>query len=307
MIKHWQHTEVVSPLDYQAYAEHGSVLEPSTPIPDNTAVLICSSEGSKVLEGIYDPELKAIRPLKNKTAPNRDLRLYLDAIQTERITMIAVDGLMGTGKTSTCVEEVINLYLSDVVLPDAHQVADWKPPEGAHTVMICKPYVNSGGASERYGFLPGSVDEKIGPTLTNFIQYFDRCHPFGFDALHKAEYIKILPLGFIRGLDAKNMIIIADETQNTSELISVATRKAESCRVFFLGDTSPFQIDLPGNTPEKNGLSDLIDLLQGAPYFQYIEMKSLKHIVRSAEVRDIVRRLFAKYGDNPKEWRTCGK
>jgi predicted ribonuclease YlaK len=86
------------------------------------------------------------------------------------------------------------------------------------------------------------------------------------------------------------------------ELVSVATRKAEGSRIFFLGDTSPFQIDNPNITPSRNGLTQLVDLLQGASYFQYIEMKTVEHILRGEEVRDIVRRLFKKYGQNPQEW-----
>lgn len=303
MIKHWEHVEIVDANSYQLYAERGVGFQPSIPLPDNTAVFVERIGGSKRLEGIYDPSIKCVRPLKDKTAPNRDLRLYLDAISTERITMIAVDGLMGTGKTSTCVEQIINQYLANVKIPKPNEMTvDWKPPVDAHKVLICKPHVNAGGSHEQYGFLPGDVDEKLDPTLNNFIQYFDRYHQCGFNLLRTAGYIKILPLGFIRGLDAQNMIIIADETQNTSELISIATRKATNSRIFFLGDSSPFQIDLPGNTPKKNGLVHLIDLLQGAPYFQYINMKSLQHIVRSDEVRDIVRRLFQKHGENPQEW-----
>jgi predicted ribonuclease YlaK len=120
--------------------------------------------------------------------------------------------------------------------------------------------------------------------------------------LRAGGYVEILPLGFIRGLDAENMTIVVDECQNTKELVTVVTRRAKDSRIFLLGDTSPFQIDLAGNTPKKNGLTDIIDLLQGAPYFQYIEMKSLEHIVRSDEVRDIVRRLFKKHGEDPQQW-----
>jgi predicted ribonuclease YlaK len=303
MVKHWQHVEYVTQEVYDKFVKYSIPIETQANLPYNTAVYIECINGGKRLEGIYDPELKAIRKLnlKGKTAGNRDLRLYLDAIHNPNITMIAVDGLMGTGKTSTAVEEVINQHLLDVKIP-AFIGEDYKPDPDAHKVIIAKPYVNAGGKYEQYGFLPGDIDDKMDPTLSNFIQYFDRFHPAGFNKLREAGYIEIKPLGFIRGLDARNMTIIADETQNTTELISLATRKAENCRIFFLGDTSPFQIDLPGNTPKKNGLRHIIDLLQGAPYFQYIEMKTLEHIVRSDEVRDIVRRLFKKYGQDPQEW-----
>ena len=170
----------------------------------------------------------------------------------------------------------------------------------SYICLISKPGVNASG--EEYGFLPGDINEKIIPTLKNYTQYFDRLHQSGFEALRLSGYVEILPLGFVRGMDAENISVIVDECQNTKELVTMVTRRAKDSRIFLLGDTSPFQIDLPGNTPKKNGLADVIDLLQGAPYFQYIEMKSLEHIVRSDEVRDIVRRLFKKYGEDPKNW-----
>lgn len=299
MIKHWKHTETVDNDTYNQFLKHKVPIKPSIKLPNNTAVFILNEEGGKRLEGVYDPTVGGIRPLKVTNAPNRDLRLYLDTIKSKHITIIAVDGLMGTGKTSTCVESLIKEHLSDVkvsMFDDEHD-DEYK---GNHKILISKPAVNAGG--EEYGFLPGDINEKIEPTLQNFAQYFDRNHPSGFEALRLSGHIEILPLGFIRGKDAENITIVVDECQNTKELITVATRKAKDSRVFLLGDSSPFQIDREGNSPKNNGLVDIIDLLSGAPYFQYIEMKSIEHIVRSEETRDIVKRLFSKYGEDPKEW-----
>lgn len=306
MIKHWQHVEYVDDEVYKQFLHHNTPVTPSIQLPFNTAVYIQPITGGKRLEGIYDPTLKGIRQLKYKSqkgkpVPNRDLRLYLDAVLSEHITVLAVDGLMGTGKTSTCIESLIEEHLSDIKVDErVLNNPDWKPDTDAHKIMIAKPAVNSGG--EEYGFLPGDINEKIAPTIKNYTQYFDRNHQAGFELLNAAGYVEILPLGFIRGLDAENMTVVVDECQNTTELITVVTRRAKDSRIFLLGDTSPFQIDLKGNTPKKNGLADTIDLLRGAHYFQYIEMKSLEHIVRSDEVRDIVRRLFKKYGEDPQEW-----
>lgn len=301
MLRHWQHTEFVEQDIYDSFI-NGTPIVPFQHLPDNLAVFVESVKGSKRLEGIYDPEIKGIRQLKDKSSPNRDLRLYMDAIRTKRITMIAVDGLVGTGKTSTCVESIIEQHLSNIRFPSMCDTRDDIKNIVEHQVYICKPHVNAGGCDEQYGYLPGDIDDKLDPTIGNFIQYFDRFSQYGFDKLRSAGYIKILPLGFIRGLDAKDMTIIADESQNTKELVSLATRKASNARIFFLGDTSPFQIDTIGNDSKRNGLAHLIELLRGAPYFQYIEMKSLQHIVRSTEVKDIIRRLFDKYGENPQEW-----
>jgi len=292
MSRHWEVTLTVSSEDYSKFLKHNSPLKPPVGLPYNTGVLVQNQNGGKLLEGVYDPTVDGIRPLKDTSGPNRDIRLYKDAVQSGHITFLAVDGLMGTGKTSTSIEYAVSKLPNTTYL----RMTDTND----HRVLIAKPYVNSGG--EEYGFLPGDIDDKFDPTLVNYIQYFDRMHSAGYDKLRDSGLVQVMPLGFIRGLDGENMTIIVDECQNTKELISMATRKAKDTRIFFLGDTSPFQIDLPGNTPKKNGLHDLIDLLAGAPYFQYIEMKSVAHILRSDEVRDIVRRLLRKYGQDPKEW-----
>ena len=300
MTKHWEHTEYVTKEVYDQFVNLDVTIRPENSLPANTAVYIQPLSGGKRLEGIFDTSLGGIRKLKFSTAPNKDLRLYLDAVENENITILAIDGLMGTGKTSTCVNSLIEKHLADV------KISNFSLPEEnkhvGHKILIAKPAVNAGG--EEYGFLPGDINEKIEPTLRNYTQYFDRGHQAGFDLLKINGYVDILPLGFVRGLDAEDMTIVVDECQNTKELVTVVTRRAKNSRIFLLGDTSPFQIDLDGNSPTDNGLTHIIDLLKGAPYFQYIEMKALEHIVRSEETRDVVRRLFKKYGLNPTEWKT---
>ena len=317
MIKHWEHTEYLRTEDYDSLVRGATGIVPTKPLEYNTALYVevrfddyKDRPSRKRIECIYDGVLKCIRPIKAKGA-NRDLRLYKDALSNENITILAVDGLVGTGKTSTLIGHLIKQNLKDVDLSDRvfDAMSSFLPHSAMNDdsdkatdrkILIAKPAVNSAG--EEYGFLPGDINEKMTPTLKNYTQYFDRLHPAGFELLRESGYVDILPLGFIRGMDADNMDIIVDEAQNTKELVTVATRHAKDARTFFIGDTSPFQIDREGNTPEKNGLSDIIELLNGAPYFQYIEMKSLEHIVRSDEVRDIMRRMFKKHGKDPKEW-----
>ncbi|AYP68564.1 PhoH-like protein [Exiguobacterium phage vB_EalM-132] len=296
--KHWEYTEYATLDEYTKLVEHNIPIKPGTSLLPNTAVYVQPMSGGKRVEGIYDVTVGGIRKLKNSTAPNQDLRLYLDAVQSEHITILAVDGLMGTGKTSTCVNSLIEKHLSNVkisnfALPDANK-------EVSHKILIAKPAVNAGG--EEYGFLPGDINDKITPTLKNYTQYFDRGHNAGFELLKANGYVDILPLGFIRGIDAEDMTIVVDECQNTKELVTVVSRRAKNSRIFLLGDTSPFQIDLEGNSPSNNGLTHIVELLKGASYFQHIEMKALEHIVRSEEARDIVRRLFKKYGQSPDSW-----
>lgn len=298
--KHWEHSEYLPTHSYDALKLGSVEIKPSVGIEYNTALYVYA-EGRKPLECIYDGHIKSIRPIKGK-GPNRDLRLYTDAVMNENITVMAVDGLPGTGKTSTLLKHLINKNLSDIDVNERvlDGVSDWDIKPSDRKILIAKPAINADG--EEYGFLPGDINEKIVPTLSNYTQYFDRYHPAGFELLRAAGYVEVLPLGFVRGRDAENIDVVVDECQNTKELITMVTRRAIDSRIFLLGDTTVFQIDRPGNTPSKNGLADVIDLLKGAHYFMHIEMKALEHIVRSEEVRDVMRRLFNRHGEDPKEW-----
>jgi predicted ribonuclease YlaK len=300
MIKHWQHTELVSPEEFEQFKKLNIPVTPTTPLPNNVAVYV--QGGSERLEGIFDPTIKGIRKLRKSSAPNRELRLYEDALHSEHITVLAVDGFIGTGKTSTLIEHLAKTNFADIKIPvNITGGVEYELDPTARRILIAKPAINADG--EEYGFLPGDLREKLEPTLMNYTQYFNRFTQQGYELLATAGYVEILALGFIRGLDAENIDVVVDECQNTRELVTAVSRRAKGSRIFLMGDTSPFQIDRPGNTPTNNGLYKIIDLLKGAKYFQYIEMKSLENIVRSEEVRDLVRRLFKQHGEDPTNWK----
>lgn len=299
LIKHWEHTEVITVREHEEFTRYNKPVSiKDADIPANTAVYLQCEDGSQRLEGVYDDSLKGVRQLQSYNNKNRELRLYEDALSSEHITVLAVDGLMGTGKTSTVIKHLIDTHLADK-MADARSV--WEKKDIEHKILIAKPIVNSGG--EEYGFLPGDIYEKVVPSLRNYTQYFDRWHQAGFSMLNEAGYVEILPLGFVRGMDIEDTTVVVDECQNTQELVTMVTRRSKGSSIILLGDTSPFQIDSKGNSTKKNGLTHAIDLLQGASYFQYIDMKSVNNIIRSEETRDIVRRLYNKYGEDIENWK----
>jgi predicted ribonuclease YlaK len=277
--KHWEYIHNIDNITFDQFEKNNVPIKlDKNIVAPNTGVII-ENEKTQRSYGIYDPEIKAIRKLKGKIAPNKDLQLLYDAFENKNITIIAVDGLPGTGKTSTVVEEAIKNWINK-----------------EKKVYIVKPYV----FSESYGFLPGDIDEKTDPTLQNFIQWFERYSKKQFKGNGAYEYyknqdwLKVLPLAFARGIDIENAFVIVDESQNTTELLTMATRKARASTFCFIGDTSFFQMDNKKCSPEKNGLKDLIDLLSGSPYFQHIELKTIDHILRGEEVKDIIKKFLKK-------------
>ena len=277
-LKHWQYIHKVDNAIFEQFDKKNVPIDLDRDIVlPNTGVIIENQKTQRTY-GIYDSEIKAIRKLKGKNAPNKDLQLLYDAFENKNITMITIDGLPGTGKTSSVVEEAIKSWINK-----------------EKKVYIVKPYV----FSESYGFLPGDINEKIDPTLQNFIQWFERYSKKQFKGNGAYEHyrsqgwLEVLPLAYARGIDIENSFVIIDESQNACELLTMATRKAKGSFFCFIGDSSGFQMDNKKCTPEKNGLSDLINLLKGADYFQYIELKSVEHVLRAEEVKDILK-MFLK-------------
>lgn len=250
-------------------------------LPPNLGVYIENDDGRRTI-GIVDNEYKVIRNLKGKKAPNKDLQLLYDAFQNKNITMIAIDGFVGTGKTSSVVKEAIDKWIKK-----------------EKKVYISKPHV----FTENYGFLPGDIDEKLDPTLKNYSQWFNRYTNEQYEVSAYQHYkeqdlLEIQPLAYIRGCDIPDAMLVVDECQNAIELQSIATRRAKNSLFVFIGDTSGFQFDNKKCTPNNNGFTKLIKLLDGADYFQYIELKTLEHILRSNEVRDIMRRYLKLKEEN---------
>ena len=87
------------------------------------------------------------------------------------------------------------------------------------------------------------------------------------------EKIVICPLAFIRGRSLSNMFFIVDEAQNLTphEVKTIITRAGENTKIIFTGDI--YQIDTPYLDTQSNGLSYLIDKVQGQNLYAHITLQ----------------------------------
>ena len=83
----------------------------------------------------------------------------------------------------------------------------------------------------------------------------------------------ISPLSYIRGRSLVRIFFIVDEAQNLTphEVKTIITRAGEGTKIVFTGDI--FQIDHPYLDRHSNGLSYLIEKMQGQKIYSHITLQ----------------------------------
>ena len=151
--------------------------------------------------------------------------------------------------------------------------------------------------SERLGFLPGDLAEKVNPYLRPL---YDALHDM-LDVERVAEMIEsgvieIAPLAFMRGRTLNDAFIILDEAQNTTpeQMKMFTTRLGFGSRAAVTGDTT--QIDLPApGAGQRSGLIHALDILKD------VEGISILHFRKEDVIRHpLVERIVHAYDTHQK-------
>jgi PhoH-like ATPase len=87
------------------------------------------------------------------------------------------------------------------------------------------------------------------------------------------EKLVITPLAYIRGRSLSNICFIVDEAQNLTphEVKTIISRAGENTKIIFTGDI--YQIDTPYLDSQSNGLSYLIDRIQGSELYAHVTLE----------------------------------
>lgn len=138
------------------------------------------------------------------------------------------------------------------------------------------------------GFLPGTVDEKANAYEEPYIETINSIYGRGdaYGLLKKRGEIEFITTSFLRGINLNRAVVIVDEIQNMSyqELSTIITRIGPNSRIIFCGDFR--QTDLIKSS-EKQGLKDLLNILDLLPVFTHIEFQ-IDDIIRSDLVKDFI-------------------
>lgn len=188
-------------------------------------------------------------------AKNVGQKFLLEALLDDDCPLVVVKGSAGTGKTFCALAAGLQGTETD---------------NKYSRVLVTRSVTST--AEEQYGFLPGDIEEKLGPYLAGIkdnlsilINGSEKKNKENKNSFYKEPYedgsiyfengtVQIQAIGFLRGRSIVNTYFIIDETQNLEPdtIKSIVTRAGEGSKFIFLGD--PTQVDNPNLTERYNGL-----------------------------------------------------
>jgi PhoH-like ATPase len=233
--------------------------------PYNNQYFIIKGSKSSAL-GHYNSSTNTIGRVEKVRAYGIDPRnseqtFSIDALMRQDIQLVALTGKAGTGKTL--------LALAAALQQESH----------FNQILLARPIVPL--ANRDIGFLPGDVNEKIGPymqplfdnltVIKNKFKSNSREYQY-IEELQRTERLVITPLAYIRGRSLSNVFFIVDEAQNLSphEVKTIITRAGEGTKMVFTGDIQ--QIDHPYLDMKSNGLTYLSDKMHGQSIFTHVNL-----------------------------------
>lgn len=194
-------------------------------------------------------------------AKNHEQEFAFDALLDPKISLVALTGKAGTGKTLLALAAAL------------------KQKDQFEEILVARPAVEM--SDKTLGFLPGDKDEKIDPYMMPIYDNLAVIREAGKPKQRttepirewaKANNIQVLVLNYIRGRSLANRFIIIDEAQNLTphEVKTIITRAGVGTKIVIIGDVS--QIDSPYQNERSNGLSYLIDKWLGQPEFVHVHL-----------------------------------
>lgn len=210
------------------------------------------------------------KPIKPKTIGQKE---YIDSMNSNDIVFGI--GPAGTGKTYLAVAKAVSAFKKGEV----------------NKIIITRPAVEAG---ESLGFLPGDLQDKIGPYLRPINDaLYDILGPEALMGFQEKGAIEIAPLAYMRGRTLDAAYVVLDEAQNTTkeQMKMFLTRLGYGSKAIITGDIT--QVDLPRG--KKSGLIDALKILEGIKGIK-ISRFSKVDVVR----HPLVQRVIAAYEDSEK-------
>jgi phosphate starvation-inducible PhoH-like protein len=196
----------------------------SSKIRTNTISLNSKKTGSDNISNFYKPK-------------SSNQEIYNNFLNDYKIKILVAYGPAGTGKTLLACNNAIKQLKSNSI----------------DKIIITRPVVS---VDEELGFLPGNINEKMGPwTRPIFDIFLDFFSQKEIDHMIENKVIEISPLAYMRGRTFKNAFIIADEMQNSSpnQMLMLLTRIGIESKIIITGDLQQ------SDKGTMSGLNDLIN------------------------------------------------
>jgi phosphate starvation-inducible PhoH-like protein len=169
---------------------------------------------------------------------NERHKTFVDKALEDTSHILFVDGPAGSSKTYCAVYVALSMLKEKKI----------------DEIIYIRSIVES--ATRKLGSLPGEVDEKFKPWSIPLVEKCDELVGKQItNMLFESEYMKCIPVNFLRGSTFANSVVIVDEAQNLehSELVTILTRFGKNCKLFVIGDT------LQADIFDKSGFAKMMD------------------------------------------------
>ena len=193
---------------------------------------------AKDQDGIIRSDIFLNFKIDQKFHFNERHKALVDKAMDDATQIVFCDGPAGSSKTYCAV------YVALTMLKE----------KKADEIIYIRSIVES--ASKKLGSLPGEVDEKFKPWSIPLMEKCDELVGKQItNMLFEGDYMKCIPVNFLRGSTFANSVVIVDEAQNLehSELVTILTRFGKNCKLFVIGDTRQSDIH------EKSGFERIMN------------------------------------------------
>lgn len=243
---------------------HYSMLTEEEPVPnhfftlryDQQSALAMYNAKAKRLELAHAMTAYGVRPR------NAEQIFALNLLMNPEVQLATITGSAGTGKT---------LLALASALEQRHLFKQ---------IFLARPVVPL--SNKDIGYLPGDINSKLNPymmPLWDNLSYIKNQYSEGDKQFKKItelvdnDKLHIVPLAYIRGRSLSNVVFIVDEAQNLTphEVKTIITRAGERTKIIFTGDI--YQIDTPYLDAHSNGLTYLVDRMQGQHLYGHINLE----------------------------------
>ncbi len=221
---------------------------------------------SKSVLAYYNPFAETIARVEKHSAfgiepRNAEQTFSLDALNNDDIKLVSLTGKAGTGKTLLALASALQQH------------------KNYKQILLARPIVPL--ANRDLGFLPGDVNDKIGPymqPLFDNLSVIKGSHGVKsrenilIEEMQRDGQLIITPLAYIRGRSLSDVFFIVDEAQNLTphEVKTIITRAAAGTKIIFTGDIE--QIDSPYLDKTSNGLAYLTEKMKGQNIFAHVNL-----------------------------------
>ena len=220
------------------------------------------------------------------TPKNALQRYAIWALTNPEIPLVILSGPAGTAKTFLSLAAGLEqTYTSQRVRDRLYQ-----------KILISRPNAEAGDPG--FGYLPGSLHEKMTPLLLPFYDNLENLLARNdeemtrtqIDDLFASGVIEMCALSYIRGRSLTKSYLICDEAQNASQLLirDIITRAGQGTKIILAGD--PEQCDSLNLDSHNNGLVYAMERFRDDPLAAIIRFSD-EQSVRSALAKDALSRM----------------